>query len=219
MKKISLVNASPKGQKSTSNYLLKEFSRLLVADKYEENFINITSSNKNNTFETLANSTIIILAFPLYIDCLPAVLIDFLNDYESHLNNHKNLPKVYAIVNMGFPEAEQTKTALEIVENFCIKTNHSYQYGLGVGMGGAIGTNPKSRLNKGITKPIYSAFVEMVNSFNVEGTNPCADCIKENQYVTPNIPKFLYTFLGSLSWIRQGHENGLKKKDLLKKLY
>lgn len=217
MKKISLVNASPKGQKSTSNYLLKEFSRLLDPEEYEDNFINIISSKDNNTFESLSNSTMIILAFPLYIDCLPAFLIDFLNDYENFLNNRKNLPKVYAIVNMGFPEAEQTKTALNIVENFCKKTNHSYQYGIGIGMGGALGTNPKSRISREPYKPIHNSFLEMINDFDNDIYN--TDCIKENKYITPNIPKFIYTFLGSISWLRHGSENGLKRKDLLKKLY
>ena len=143
MKNIILVNGSPKGKKSCSNYLLETIKENIEKDNIvSELIINDNRIKREEKFNILVNSDVIIIAFPLYVDCLPSCVISFLQEFENYLNNKKIEKEIilYGIVNCGFFEGEQNKYALKVLKNY---TNHisflTYGGGLGIGGGAFLG--------------------------------------------------------------------------------
>lgn len=67
----------------------------------------------------------LIFVFPLYIFCLPAILMRFLQDYRRYLTDHTNETGrmlVYAIVNCGFQESDINSEAVRVVRSFSEKS-------------------------------------------------------------------------------------------------
>ena len=85
-----------------------------------------------------------IVATPLYVDNLPAPLIEtFERLYASRRNSASPKPqRLVAIMNCGFPEASQNTTALAICQCFASRAGFRWDGGLALGMGGMLSGQP-----------------------------------------------------------------------------
>lgn len=150
LKKSILLIGSPKGNNSSSaslgDYLLAKVEKYdIITEKIHIHSEISTEAKIINFLEKIENADIIILAAPLYVDTLPAKVIKALSLIAE---NRKNLMKdnlesiktatFTVIVNCGFPEADQNKTALKVYEQFAEEVKFNYLGGIAVGMGGAI---------------------------------------------------------------------------------
>ena len=207
---IALINASPKGKLSTSLKLLGEVKKLLPQEIPTYQLMANREKLKEEDIEILKKSDIWLFANPLYIDSLPGHLLSILMQLEQEC---KQSHKVYAILNCGFFEATQNKSALRVYEHWCKKSGYEWCGGIGLGGGGAIAFIPEQvPLNAGPLKALGKAFVKL------------SDCIKngyiiENTYVSFAVPRFLYLKMAHYSWKKEAKKNGLKPKDLYYKPY
>lgn len=223
MKRICFVNGSPKGETSSSNTLLKEVNTMVSDNEYSKYFINVTKSlkasqkNLEDDFIEMINADAVIFAFPLYVDCLPSIFIRFLHEFYEFavkINSSNRNTKIYAIINCGFPEPSQNSNALRIMKNFCTKLNYKWRFGIGIGMGGMIGSTKDVPFKSGLKREVYNGLHDIFKDIEEEIKGE-----KEDLYVRFKFPKRLYLFMGSKGWISSAKKNGLKKNQLYRKTY
>lgn len=204
MKKIALINGSPKYKDSVSGCILDIYKKQLSNHEITEfNF----RTKEVKDIEKLCENQIFVLAFPLYVDGVPAHVLSCLQQMAEYLQDKKLDISVYAIVNCGFYEGKQNQYALEIIKNWCVKSNIRWCQGIGVGGGGMISmlNNPSSA-----SEPLKD-IIAMINKQIVlieEGR------MEENQYESPNFPKLFYKIAAEQGWRQLIKKNGLKTKAL-----
>ena len=182
MPNIIGINGSPKINRGASfNYLKYYTSKVINSNLYNSKDIKYIKKND-----------IIIFSFPLYVDSIPSHFLKFLIELEKNKVNNKS---IYAICNLGFHEGIQGKIALDIIRNYCIKTNNNYMGGLCIG-GGPIGYLIYPIINIRIKKQIKKLFNAILNndSFN-------------NTYVSPLIPKRIYLMCANYKFKKEIKKN------------
>ncbi|MDV3351939.1 NAD(P)H-dependent oxidoreductase [Leptothoe sp. LEGE 181152] len=83
---------------------------------------------------------LILLAFPLYVDSLPFLVMKSLEVMAKHLSTDppESPKRLFAIANNGFPEAHHNALALAICQRFAIDTGLIWLGGLALGAGEAL---------------------------------------------------------------------------------
>ncbi|MBN2040453.1 MAG: NAD(P)H-dependent oxidoreductase [Spirochaetes bacterium] len=225
MKNIVLIDASPKvNERSVSGYLIDMVSKHIQENNAEKIRINIRQSfRKNETeenYKVIIKADALIISFPLYIFCMPGILTRFLQDYYQFYLKHKEeatRPKVYTIVNCGFPEPEINLEAVRVIRSFCGHINADFRFGIQIGCGGMLlGAEGKPIVKKVVQKldRIFSEIIEDIQNNNSEK--------KENVSVSAiTFPPGIFFFLmNKFGWYTMARRrNGLKRKDLYKKPY
>jgi len=122
---ILFLIGSPKGSSSTSNslgdYLISRLEHLsrTVGKEYIYKLVRKEEGQKK-LLTKVEEADMIILAFPLYIDCLPAGVIKALELIADHRKLKKDRKKqgFAIIINCGFPETLHYNTAIAICKIF-----------------------------------------------------------------------------------------------------
>lgn len=96
--------------------------------------------NREGQTEFLAavdRANLILLAFPLYIDSLPFLMMKSLEVMAEHIStrSQKSPKRLFAIANNGFPEAHHNAQALAICRRFAADTGMVWSGGLAMGAG------------------------------------------------------------------------------------
>lgn len=200
-----LINGSPKGEKSCSNYLLELFKSEF---EKENNVYEVAIADKRikdeDKFHIISNCDNIVIAFPLYVDCLPATVIKFLEGFEKYIkyNKIKCDSRLYCVVNCGFYEGIQNRQALKVVKNF---TKHidKIKYGGGIG----IGTGPFIYGSSNISweAKIKASIKEVIDILIQAISNE--ELMNKDLFVEANMSKRLYIQAGNLGWISSGFKN------------
>lgn len=209
-KKVLLLVGSPRGLKSNSlslsSYIIdnlsqKGFNTETVA------IISLLNSNEslNNLINDFFQYDLVILATPLYVDQLPAPTIALLEIIANSSKNIKTTKKISftALLNCGFPEASQNKSALDICRLFCKETGLEWFGGIAIGMGESINKQNLKNLG-GMVKKLTIALDEICDKLS--RCKPFDDT-NTPLFLTPSIPKSLYSILGSLNWISIANKN------------
>lgn len=112
--KISIINGSPKGGKSTSELMIGYLTAGM--SDYDVKIYNICKTIlSEEQYTNIKNSDVLIFAFPLYIDSIPSHLLRFLVELEEQTFQRKDI-MVYCIVNNGFYEGKQNRIVIEQVK-------------------------------------------------------------------------------------------------------
>lgn len=131
--RISIINGSPKLRESTSGLMIELLTPLI-----SENEIVVYRINQGNLterqFADIKNSDVLIFAFPLYVDSIPAHLLHLLIELEERNFFNPNT-MVYCIVNNGFFEGNQNHVAVSQMKNWCRATGLTWGQAVGVGAG------------------------------------------------------------------------------------
>ena len=218
MPKTVIINGSPKPKESASKMLIEKIQEFLENKPtiYHASGL-VRQEDYSEELSNILNSDILLFVFPLYVDSLPAPLIKLLTIIEQEralieektsmgeqkgIDINRKLPIIYAITNCGFFEAEHNQIALDIIKNFSSSVGMRWGYGIGIGGGGYIASNSKHISKKGSASNVYNAFCELGGAMenNIEK--------KENVFLTPTMPRFLYKFSGNLSWYLMAIKNG-----------
>lgn len=213
--RVLLLVGSPKGPQSTSEMLGTYLAGRLQDRGLQVQKIRIhsalrTEKGRQSLFEAVDRMDILILAFPLYVDSLPAPVIRAL---ELIAGRRKSLPGsvgagMIAMVNCGFPEAHHNETALEICRSFAFEANLVWLGGLSLGGGGAISGKPLDRLGA-MGRNVRSALVLTAIAL-AEGKVAPPEAIERMS--KPLVPGWLYTLIGSLGWIHEAWRSGVLTK-------
>ncbi len=210
MKKVGLINGSPKNAESVSGYLLTDIKDFIRDAEFHEYSMYKTKID-NETMEELLEQEVLIFSFPLYVDGIPSHLLRCLLQLEQCLRETKADITVYAIVNCGFYEGRQTENALQLMRNWCVKAKVRWGQGLGIGAGAMIASIHTLPHGAGPKKNITRALITLADSINASKNG-------ENFYTAPNFPRFLYKLAGEYGWRRQLKKNGLRARDLSRRL-
>jgi len=209
--KIALINGSPKVEKSASEYILASLKSLLPdgSEFSEFKFNHVKLSGPD--LMKIADTDLMIFAFPLYVDGIPSHLLHCLYQLETYLNTNKvKKIRVYAIVNCGFYEGHQASTALDMMKNWCSKASLVWGQGIGIGGGGFLASLEGNPINQGYLKNLGDALKNIA-------VNISKNQESESIYTVPNFPRAIYMVGGNMGWRKQIKENGLRQKDIYSK--
>ena len=145
-KKVLLLVGSPRGAASVSHSLGNHVLTLLEERGMAIKTLPVYPSlaDEKKMLELLAAvdaCSLLILAFPLYVDQLPAPLISVLLRIAERRQGRPAAPaqSLATIVNCGFPETAHCRSAQEIVRIFAGQAGFRFLGCLALGMGGAVG--------------------------------------------------------------------------------
>jgi hypothetical protein len=215
--RATLLVGSPRSSNSTSNSLgTFLFDRLQKHGLKTQKTYLIQTLNSDKTRSELLKivdeSDLIVLAFPLYIDCLHSKVVEALKlivEHEKGKEEHgkKNFA---AIANNGFPESIQNNTALAVCRIFAKQAGFNWVGGLAMGGGGTIDGRPLVEI-KGLARNQKKA-LQIAADALAKG-----EPIPENAVVLMSklgFPKWLYMWMGNRNWRSQA-----KKNNTIDKLY
>ncbi len=212
---VLLLIGSPKGSASSSaslgNYLTLKLEENGLTK--ELGYIHKLVKDKESQLKLCSmvnKADLIILAFPLYVDSLPAPVIKALEciaDYRKNLEQPKQ-QGFTIIVNCGFPEAEQNNIAVSISKVFTKDVGFDWKGGLALGMGGVIHGVPlqdRGGVVRNIVKGLNIAAIALSKG---------EDIPQEAIYLLAKrtMPKKLYTMVGNIGWKMQAKKYRARKK-------
>jgi multimeric flavodoxin WrbA len=212
-----LLVGSPRTRKSTSHslggYL---FGRLSAREiQIETIYIHTTmsSSERTNAMLTAVEAAdLILLAFPLYVDSLPAPVMNALEQIASQRASQgesRSNQLFAAIANCGFPEAGHNATALAICANFARINGFQWAGSLALGAGqGMVHGTPLDELD-GRAIPLKKA-LDLAAEALAQGRAIPSEA--QALLAKPMIPEWLYRAMGVYGWRQQARQYGVDRK-------
>ncbi|MVX63815.1 flavodoxin [Clostridium chromiireducens] len=216
MTKLCIINGSPRKGQGTSSHLINELMKLLDKNITENEYYISTFMKDKSVFEEITSYNKIIFVSPLYADCFPSTMLEFMAAFEDFIKE-KGTTKLdmYCIVNCGFIEGTQNKTAINIMKHFCDRLNFNWRFGVGIGGGEFMKGSKGMPLNSRMKKPVYNAYLALKEDIENSTSAPA----KEDILVNAKIPKFIFKIAGNSGWKSMAKKNGLKPKELYKQIY
>ena len=159
--KLTIINGSPRGKGSNTKILmehfLKGYTSICMTD-FNVSYL-IHSKDIEHPVQLFKNSEYVILAFPLYTDAMPAIVMNFIEELEG-IANLDVKPAIGFVVQSGFPEPYQSR----FVERYLVKLSKrlNCEYLGTVIKGGVEGIQimPESW-----TKKLFQSFFELGEHF------------------------------------------------------
>ncbi len=214
---ITAINGSPKGPVSNSLEVISILKSMLPADtiwRTVSSIKEVIGGEKARPVDSdLVSADVMVIAFPLYVDGLPATLMEYLERYAAARSALKGLsedgPKqrVFAVANCGFYEGEQNRVALEIVAHFCASAGLDWCGGAGIGTGEMILGIKNVPPEAGIRKPVIGAIRLVADAIAAEDGR-----LAEPVFTQHGFPWLLYKLAGEAGWRSKIKKNGLARK-------
>ena len=208
-----LLVGSPKGRKSASYLLgsmLAEGMRKRGA-AVSEGMVHEGLRSEDGTarlLDSVDGADLVLFAFPLYIDSLPAPftrLLELISERRARFAPAGS-PRLAVVVQCGFPEAHQCETAVGICRLFAERTGMRWAGALAMGMGGSVGGDPGKMPGGG--KNILDATGMASESLANGGVIPEAATAL---FAKPLMRRWLYTMIGNLGWRMELRKNKAQK--------
>jgi hypothetical protein len=141
---------------------------------------------------------LVALAFPLYVDSLPAPALDALECIAAHRQGRDPSRRQLfaAIANSGFPEVQHSAPALAICETFARQAGFEWAGGLALGGGGVVGGAPLAE-GGGKTMGIRGA-LDLAAEALAQG-QAIPDAAQES-LGRPVVPHWAYRLMGDWGW-------------------
>ncbi|MDR2596596.1 MAG: NAD(P)H-dependent oxidoreductase [Treponema sp.] len=210
--KISMINGSQKRGVSNSGIILGRLSDLLK-EKHDLKFYDSGLKQFSNViFEEIISGDVIVLSFPLFVYSIPSNTLKMLIELENIIKQKQDKKLIlFALINCGFYEGIQNVTAFEIVMNWCERSGVIFGGGIGQGAGEMLGFFKNTPLNKSPFANLERALETMTEKIEIK--KPF-----EITYLNPYFPRFLWKIMAVRNWNTLASKNGLKKKDIRRKL-
>lgn len=216
-----LLVGSPRTRKSTSyalgDYLMGHLAARGVQTETTHIYPALSNPQKmQNLLAHIDSADLTVLAFPIYVDSLPAPDILLLERLAAHRAARSGPSGSFAaLANCGFPEAHHTANALAMCAEFAAQTGFTWQGSLALGAGeGLVHGIPLNELD-GRAIPLRNAL------------NLAAESLAQGQPIPPAaqqlidkpfIPAWMYRLLGGIGWRQQARHWGVLK-DVKRKPY
>ena len=207
---LLLVGSAKPASQSTSEALGS-----YLAQKLAERDIAITTMHVARTVRTEERTAallaavdaadIVILAFPLYVDGLPYLVTQALEQIAAHRAGETSIrrPLFLAIANCGFPEAQHNATALAICRQFADEAGFAWAGGLALGEGGAISGRSLAEVG-GMAHNVVAA-LDLAAAALAAGEPVPTEAVA--LMARPFIPASAYMLMGDLGWLMQARRN------------
>lgn len=134
MERLLIINGSPRAPKSNSKKYIDLLKESLPGGT-EVVEINVLNRRNRKYISELNQFSDILIVFPLYVDTIPMVLMEYLKEMGGVA-----CPKTrfHFIVNGGFFESHQSDIAMKIIEYYCRKNDFQIGMKLQIGAGEAM---------------------------------------------------------------------------------
>ena len=209
--KIAAVNGSPKLKGSLSGKIIEHMEKILGEhiNVYHAAKL-VRNETTSGSLRDLLSANALLIVFPLYVDSLPAPLIEFLTRLEKAKDSPTPL-RVFAIVNCGFFEPKQIELAIEMIKHFTDCAGLQWGYGLGIG-GGPLMAGFGNNWSSGPVSRINNALCDM------------AGAIRENRsgqdvFTVAKFPRIIYKTMVDMSWSLQARKSGMRAASLRARPY
>lgn len=206
---ILMITGSPKKNGSASRAILQGLEQYLK-DAAAHSVITHAHSLDTDITEKAASCDAIVLAFPLHVDSIPSHLLTVMERMERTHCIRENT-RIYVIVNCGFYEGVQCDLSLEMAKHWCLRCGCKWGGGLGFGGGGGLGMMDMAPMGYGPKKNLGMELKAIAESI-VSGT------VWDYRFASVNFPAFIYKLGAQSMWRSAAKSNGLKPKDLSKRL-
>lgn len=208
--KVLLLNASMRSQNGNSAKLAQKLSmripgmtKVIALKQYLDNPADLLVD-----FES---APAIVLCTPLYVDGLPAQMIRFMETVRREYRGGSK--RIYVLANMGLYESQQLVNLFENVRQWCDKMSFSYCGGLGVSAGELVGVLMQHLpFEFGPTKLIARGMDRLAEAI---GKQDSAGELFAEPY---RFPRPLYVFIANTNWNLTARKNGIKPRDLYRRL-
>jgi hypothetical protein len=213
--KVLLLVGSPKPGESTSEslgvYLLEELEKHGVATQS----LHVTKAvrsdeSRHELIAAVASSDLVVLSFPLYVDCLPGPAIRALEliaaaraGSADSAADHTS-PGFLAVCQSGFAEAEHSAVAIEICRNFATSAGFAWAGGLVMPEGGMISGAPIRKVAGRMPRVVKA--LDLTAAALADG-RPAPDEAVESM-AKPAFPPVAYRFMANWGWRSQFKRRG-----------
>jgi len=214
-KRFLLLVGSAKRPRSTSESLGTYLLERLRERGFEADTLLIHRSFGSDELreallEVIDQADILVLAFPLYVDSLPSLLVRIMELMAARRRERKESKKqrLLAIVNCGFPEAHHNDTAIAICRRFAKEAGFEWAGGLALGGGEFINGRPLSEMGKKVRNVTRSLDLTAEALAQSKAASPEAMVLMAK----PLVPGWMYTRIGGFMWKRRAKKHGVKKR-------
>ena len=210
IRKAVLLVGSPRTRKSTSaslgTYLFEQMKSRGVETEIIQIYTSINSPQKSQAMiDAVNNADLTMLAFPLYVDSLPAPVIAAFEKISTNRSGG-NL-KFSAIANCGFPEAHHNDAALAICAEFASQNGFEWLGSLALGGGeGLVHGTPLNEMS-GPAIPIKKSLEIAAEALS--NGQPIPQSARD-LLAKPVIPNWLYKMFGGFGWKQSAKKFGVK---------
>jgi len=126
--KLAIINGSPRYKKSNSTLLINQFlsgyNKIIPEDVSVHYLVN--QQVRDEAVNAFLVSDQIILIFPLYTDCMPGIVKEFIESIAQLNKNDKKKKKIGFIVQSGFPEAVHSVAVEHYLEKLAKRLQCEY---------------------------------------------------------------------------------------------
>jgi multimeric flavodoxin WrbA len=213
VKRAVLLVGSPRTKKSTSaslgGYLMEQLNTHNIETQTIQIYTSLSSPARMDAlYQSIEDADLVVLAFPLYVDSLPAPVTAALEKIAERRKVNGRPARFAAIANCGFPGADHNNTALAICSEFARENGLAWMGGLSLGAGeGIVHGTPLHALD-GRAIPIKAA-LDMAAEALAAG-NPIPQTSKD-LLAKPIIPNWMYTLSGRFGWRQAAKQFGAQK--------
>lgn len=213
IRRALLLVGSPKTRKSSSNslggYLFERLSaRSIQTETIYLHTVLRSPEKMQALFDAVDAADLVTLAFPLYVDSLPAPVIQSLERIAAHRQSRETRRQLFtAIANCGFPEAHHNATALAICETFARQASFEWAGSLALGGGPMVNGAPLAQLG-GQTILIRKALDLAAAALAQGQAIPQA---AQDIMAKPVIPHWVYSLMAWFGWHQGAKPYGAEK--------
>ncbi len=214
IRRAVLLVGSPRTRKSTSaslgGYLFEQLRIRGIETQTIQIHTSLYSQERMNAmYEAIDNTDLVVLAFPLYVDSLPAPVIAALEKITAHRNGNPSSIRFATIANCGFPGADHNNTALAICSEFAHQNGFAWMGGLALGAGeGLVHGIPLNEMD-GRAIPLKQALDWSAEA--LASGQPIPQSARD-QFAKSVIPNWMYTFMSGFGWRGQAKQYGMEKE-------
>jgi len=214
-RKALLLIGSPKPIRSTSEALGSYLLEKLAESGFSGKRIRLqqAASDREKMAALLASAAdcdLVILAYPTYVDSLPAPVVWVLEETAEYLrsNQSQRRPRFLAMANCGFPEPVHNGVSLAICRQFAREAGLAWAGGLSLGGGGILDGSPL-RERQGMARNILKALD--MTALALAANQPVPRTAQELM-ARPLVPRWLYLWSGTWGWKRQAKRFGTRAR-------
>jgi multimeric flavodoxin WrbA len=215
IRRALLLVGSPKTRKSTSNSLGGYLFERLAGQGIQTETIYLhtvlrSPSRMQALLDAVQAADLVTLAFPLYVDSLPAPVIEALERIAAHRQGRDASRRQLftAIANCGFPEAHHCTTALAICEIFARQAGFAWAGSLALGGGQML--NGAALVDGGGKTLVIRKSLEMAAAALAQGQAVPQGA--QEILGKPVIPDWAYRLMGGMGWIMAARGYGVLKQ-------
>src|SRR5574341_54563 len=213
IRRAVLLVGSPRTRKSSSaslgGYLMEQLAARGVGTETIQIYTSLNSPERmRSMLKAIDDADLIVLAFPLYVDSLPAPATAALERIAAHRAEKHTDQRFAAIANCGFPESTHNATALAICETFAQQAGFFWAGALALGGGqGLVHGTPLNELD-GRAIPLKKSLEIAAEALAAGNSIPQA---AKDLMAKPAIPGWMYLLVGAYGWKQQAKQYGMEK--------